>query len=180
MKQTPLLWEQFRDRSILLFWALTSRSEETMTVLWWGVNCSTWCCFPLSPGIQHQQQSSCPQEALTYPLLPPPQSPSRLTVHPHLSLWSLWLQLPTAIHLWHIKTAKYTFTVNYSCSQCCQIASQYQSKVSQKWYYFPSRGGGQQCCSCWGLTSVNRLRGNSFGSLVMPHGKLKPRLHHWH
>lgn len=77
MKQTPLLWEQFGDRSILLFWALTSGSEETMTVLWWGVNSSTWCCFPLSPGIQHQQQSSCPQEVLTYPLppsLPFPQS----------------------------------------------------------------------------------------------------------
>lgn len=27
MKQTPLLCEQFRDGSILLFWALTSRSE---------------------------------------------------------------------------------------------------------------------------------------------------------
>lgn len=91
MKQTPLLWEQFGDRSILLFWALTSRSEETMTVLWWGVNSSTWCCFPLSPGIQHQQQSSCPQEVLTYPLppslptvhsapnLPPPTPPSLIS-----------------------------------------------------------------------------------------------------
>lgn len=28
MKQTPLLCERFRDGSILLFWALTSRSEE--------------------------------------------------------------------------------------------------------------------------------------------------------
>lgn len=90
MKQTPLLWEQFGDRSILLFWALTSRSEETMTVLWWGVNSSTWCCFPPCPGIQHQQQSSCPQEVLTYPL-----PPSLLTVQPtpnplHQTPCSLW------------------------------------------------------------------------------------------
>lgn len=76
MKQTPLLWEQFGDGSILLFWAPTSRSEETMTVLCWGVNSSTWCCFPLSAGIQHQQRSSCPQEVPTCP--PPPSLP---TVH---------------------------------------------------------------------------------------------------
>lgn len=53
LKQATLLWEWFGDGAILLFWALTSRAEETMTALWWGVNSSTWCCFPPSPGIQH-------------------------------------------------------------------------------------------------------------------------------
>lgn len=100
MKQTPLLWEQFGDGSILLFWALTSRSEETMTVLWW-VNSSTWCCFPLTPGIQHQQQSSCPQEALTFHL---PTALPRTQPQPH-PLFDVHLQQPTVIHLWHIKTA---------------------------------------------------------------------------
>lgn len=40
---------------------------------------------------------------------------------------------------------------------------------------FPEEGG-QQRCSCRSLTSVNRLRGNSFGSLETPHGKLKSGL----
>lgn len=89
MKQTPLLWEQFGDRSILLFWALTSRSEETMTVLWWGVNSSTWCCFPLSPGINTSRNPLARRKSSHTPYpLPFPQSTPPRHLPPPL-LWSL-------------------------------------------------------------------------------------------
>lgn len=90
MKQTSLLCESNSETDpFFLFWALTSRSDQTVTELCWGVNSSTWCCFPLTPGIQHQQQSHCPQEAHSHP------------PHYDVSIWQ-----PKAIHLWHIKTAK--------------------------------------------------------------------------
>lgn len=112
MKQTLLLWEQFGDGSILLFWALTSRSEETMTVLWWGVNSSTWCCFPLSPGINTSRNPPARRKSLHIPCPPPfPQFIPPLTP-PAQPSFDVQLQQPTAIHLWHIKTTKGTFTVN--------------------------------------------------------------------
>lgn len=86
MKQTLLLWEQFGDRSILLFWALTSRSEETMTVLWWGVNSSTWCCFPLGPGINTSRNPLARRKSSHTPYpLPFPQFIPPLTPPPHPS-----------------------------------------------------------------------------------------------
>lgn len=120
MKQTPLLWEQFGDRSILLFWAPISRSEETMTVLWRGVNSSTWCCFPLSPGIQHQQHTSCPQEVLTCPLppfLPTVQSAPKSSTPSLISNFSNPRRFTS-----DIKIAKETFAV---AGRCCQTASEW-------------------------------------------------------
>lgn len=101
-EQTPLLGERFGDGSILLFWALTSRSGDYDSA---ELRSKQQHMMLFSPSqcwnLAHQQQSFPPLRKSSYsPSLtlllshsPPPPTP--------LALWS---QQPSAVHLWHIKT----------------------------------------------------------------------------
>lgn len=109
---------------------------------------------------QHQQLSSCPQEALTYPLPPLhlPQSPTFSNLRPFTSDISKWQTRPL------------------TCASAARLLQSNDPPHPQSGIICFPEEGGQQRCSCRSLTSVNRLRGNSFGLLETPHGKLKSGL----
>lgn len=110
---------------------------------------------------QHQQLSSCPQEAPAYPLPPLLLPQSRLAPTPPL----------TSATYGHLPLTYQNGKRDCKLAPVLLLQSNDPPPKSSI-ICFPEEGG-QQRCSCRGLTSVNRLRGNLFGSLETPHGKLK-------